>query len=126
MQSVLLQISVQLRFLALRLHIVRCRLLANSEDDRATQKQLLSLLHALEGAEVQLRKEYNRVYVTPGATGDTAPILRTASPRIHDVAGDSKDSQSHTVIDLNAARNARTRHSRPFLSHDFRPDPLTR
>jgi hypothetical protein len=125
MQSALLQISVQLRFLALRLHIVRCRLLANSEDNHMTQQQLLSLLRALENAEVQLRAEYRRACATPRAPEAAASTARKAPARIREATHHLKDSQSHIVIDLNAARNARIRRSRPFLSRDIQPDPLT-
>jgi hypothetical protein len=125
MQSALLQISVQLRFLALRLHIVRCRLLANSEDNHTTQQQLLSLLRALENAEVQLRAEYSRACATPRAIDAAAPIAGSVPVYICEATHHLKDSQSHTVIDLNAARNARIRRRRPFLSRDIQPDPLT-
>jgi hypothetical protein len=122
MQSALLRINIQLRFLVLRLHIVRCRLLANSEDNLAIQQQILALLHALEAAEAQLRTEYNRCCATSSAV-DHGHSAADASPLDGDITNHSKDSKSHMIIDLNAARNARTRLKRPFHTRRFQTDP---
>ena len=123
MHSVFQKIDIELKFLVLRLHVVRCRFLVEAEKNITRRQQFRQLLSILELAEASLRGEYDRARSGRSATPQpTSPQAKVAFP-VGKKTNEPENNESPVVIDLNAARQARPNHLQGRSPY-FPRDPL--
>jgi hypothetical protein len=104
MQSFLQRIDIELKFLVLRMILLRCRLLVEAETNVARQQQLRQILHVLRHAEARLRQQQDRDSARRlPADQETSQAFRSPRP----TERSTKPKELCNVIDLNAARQSR-------------------
>jgi hypothetical protein len=106
-QSALLTIAVRLKLLSLRLHIMRCRFLVDTESNAAHRQQFVALLQALESSEMRLQAEYPHAFAGRSKSFRSVSRRKAALPDPCARQDHSQHRQSQTVIDFEARKRAR-------------------
>jgi hypothetical protein len=111
MHSVLLKLDIEMRALVLRLSVVRCRFMLQTETDPARQQQIRRLLHAAQNAEARLLAAESRI-CEHAASNERDPLARHLLALIagHDARAEaSKDHDSSNVVAFDAVAKSRAR-----------------